>query len=409
MMWFDLKLAWRNILRNKRRTFIAGIAIGVGLGAMIFTDALMLGMKNNMIKSATESFLGEGQIHRQGFRLTQEVDKTVNNLEWIVSNLERDEAVEQFTLRTATFGMITSPANVSSVMLYGIHPQTEQYLSQIDDVVMSGNYFKGNGERDLIIGSDLADLLEVGIGDRTVITVTQAHSGELAQEMFRVSGIYHFNVKEMDTGMAFVRLPKAQEMLGIGKEVHEIALKFKDIRFAGKKDNLFWPKYNVDGNEALSWTELLPQLQAMLGVFWISLLVMGIILFGIVAFGIVNTLFMSLYERMFEFGVIRAVGTRPSGVMRLILLEAGALSVLSIALGVFIGFVITLIFVKVGIDYRGIEIAGTSIHEMLYPVIHFQQYIIYPVAVFVFTLFIGLYPATVASKMQIAEALRKSL
>jgi ABC-type lipoprotein release transport system permease subunit len=407
-MWFDLKLAWRNIFRNKRRTFISGIAIGVGLAAMIFIDALMIGMKDNMIKSATKSFLGEGQIHRQGFRITQEVEKTVNNLEWIISNLEKEEPVRRFTLRTATFGMISSAADVSSVMFYGIHPSTEKHLSQIDDVIKEGDYFKGDEARDIVIGSDLAELLEVEIGDRTVITVTQAESGDLVQDMFIVSGIYHFNVKEMDTGMAFVRLSKAQEMLGIGKNVHEIALTFKDIRFASKKDNPFWSKYSVYDNEAVSWTELLPQLHAMLGIFWISLLVMGIILFGIVAFGIVNTLFMSLYERMFEFGVIRAVGTRPSGVRRLILYEAGVLSLLSIALGIFLGFITTLVFVKTGVDYRGIEIAGTSIHEMLYPVIHIQQYLIYPAAVFAFTLLIGLYPAAVASKMRISEALRKS-
>jgi len=408
-MWFDMKLAWRNILRNKRRTLIAGIAIGVGLGAMIFTDALMIGMKDNMIESATKSFLGEGQIHRQGFRLTQEVEKTINNLDEIVSNLEKEKAVDRYALRTVTFGMITSPANVSSVMVYGIQPRAEVYLSQIDDVIESGNYFEGEEEREIVIGSGLAELLEVGLGDRTVITVTQAQSGDLVQEMFRVSGIYHFNVKEMDTGMAFVRLSKAQQMLGIGKEGHEIVLKFQEIRFATKKNNPFWSKYSGDQNEAVSWTVLLPQLEAILGIFWISLLVMGIILFGIVAFGIVNTLFMSLYERMFEFGVIRAIGTRPSGVRRLILLEAGALSVLSITLGVLLGTVVTLIFANVGIDYRGIEIAGTSIHEMLYPVIHIQQYVIYPVAVFFFTLFIGLYPATVASKIQISRALRKSL
>ena len=408
-MWFDMKLAWRNIFRNKRRTFIAGIAIGVGLAAMLFTDALMIGMKDNMIRSATKSFLGEGQIHRKGFRLTPDVEKTINNLDGIISNLKQEEAVERFTPRTVTFGMITSPANVSSVMVYGIQPSSEKFLSQIDDVLKEGNYFKGDGERNIVIGSDLAELLEVGIGDRTVITATQAESGNLVQEMFRVSGIYHFNVKEMDTGMAFVRLSKAQEMLGIGNDVHEIAIKFKDIHFAAKKDNPFWSKYSVHGNEAVSWTTLLPQLHAMPGIFWISLLVMGIILFGIVAFGIVNTLFMSLYERMFEFGVIRAVGTRPSGIRRLILLEAGALSLLSIVLGILLGSIITLIFVKVGIDYRGIEIAGTSFHEMLYPVIHIQQYIIYPIAVFAFTLLIGLYPALVASKMSISEALRKSL
>lgn len=403
-----MKLAWRNIFRNKKRTIIAGTAIGVGLAAMIFTDALMVGMKENMIRSATQSFLGEGQIHRKDFRLTQEVEKTINNLDWIVGHLEKDKDVERFSLRSATFGMITSPANVSSIMLYGIQPASERFLSQIDDVIISGDYFKGDGERAIVIGSDLAEILEVGIGDRTVITVTQAETGDLVQEMFRVSGIYKFDVKEMDTGMAFIMLPKAQEMLGIGKDVHEIALKFKDIRFAEKKENPFWSKYSVDGNEALSWTQLLPQLQAMLGIFWISLLVMGIILFGIVAFGIVNTMFMSLYERMFEFGVIRAVGTRPAGVRKLILMEAGVLSVLSIALGVFLGLALTLIFVKTGIDYRGIEIAGTSFHEMLYPVIHIQQYIIYPAAVFVFTLLIGLYPAEVASKMRISQALRKS-
>ncbi len=408
-MWFEMKLAWRNIFRNKRRTFIAGTAIGVGLAAMIFTDALMIGMKDNMIKSATKSFLGEGQIHHEEFRLTQEVEKTTNDLEWVTSNLEKEDIVEEFTLRTATFGMITSPANVSSVMFYGIRPETEKTLSQIDDVIKEGDYFKGDEEREIVIGSELAEVLEVGLGDRVVITVSQAESGDLAQEMFRISGIYHFNIKEMDTGMAFVRLSKAQDMLGIGKDVHEIAIKFKDIEFASTENHPFWSKYSTHNNEAVSWTTLLPQLKAILGLFWISLLVMAVILFGIVAFGIINTLFMSLYERLFEFGVIRAVGTRPGGVRRLIVFEAGALSVLSIVLGILLGSIITAIFVKVGIDYRGIEIAGTTIHEMLYPVIHIQQYIIYPLAVFAFTLLIGLYPAFVASKMPISDALRKSL
>ncbi len=136
---------------------------------------------------------------------------------------------------------------------------------------------------------------------------------------------------------------------------------------------------------------------------------MGIILFGIVAFGIINTLFMSLYERLFEFGVLRAVGTRPSGVRKLIVFEAGALSILSIIIGSILGFIITFIVTKTGIDYRGIEFAGTTFHELIYPVIHFQQFIIYPAALFLFTLFIGLYPALIAGRMSIANALRKSL
>ena len=295
-MWFYIKLAWRNIFRNKRRTIIAGIAIGIGLAAMIFSDALMTGMKEAMIKSATDSYLGEGQIHRNGFRLTQEVEKTINNLEQVVSDLRKEEAVDRFTLRTVSFGMITSPANFSSVMFIGINPKTEKYISQVDDALKEGDFFKGNDERDIVIGSKLAELLEIGLGDRVVITVSQAKSGDLSQDMFRVSGIYHFNIKEMDTRFAFVRLPKAQQMLGIGSGVHEIALKFKDFNFALEKANPFWEKYSTNDNEAVSWIRLLPQLKVALNMFWISLLIMAVILFGIVAFGIINTLFMSLLQ-----------------------------------------------------------------------------------------------------------------
>jgi len=408
-MGFTIKLAWRNIFRNKRRTFIAGLAIGVGLATLIFTDALILGMKANMIHSATAAYSGEGQIHRQGFRLTQDVEKTINGPAEVISGLEKEKEVEAFTRRAVSFGMITSPANVSSVLFVGLDPESERPLSHIDDNIQKGNFFSGSEARDIVIGSELADLLEVSLGDRVVVTVSQAGSGSLAQDMFRVSGIYHFNIKEMDGGFAFVRLEKAQEMLGIGTGVHEIAIKFRSLESANENNTSFWEKYSVNGNEAVSWMVLLPQLKGVLNMVWISLIFMAVLLFGIVAFGIINTLLMSLYERMFEFGVIRAVGTRPGGVRRLVVFEAGALAILSIAMGTALGLIITLIVMKTGIDYRGIEFAGTTFYEMLYPVLHLQQFLIYPAAVFLFTLLVGLYPAGVAARMSISDALRKSL
>lgn len=408
-MWFTIKLAWRNLFRNKRRTFIAGTAIALGLASIMFTDALMIGMKRLMIRSATSSYLGDAQIHAEGFRLTQEPELTINHLSSVAADLQKEETVESFTMRTTSFGMITSPANVSSVLFVGVNPATEKGLSQIDDVLREGNYFAEDNQRDIIIGSELAEILEVGMGDRVVLTVSQAGSGDLSQEMFRISGIYHFNIKEMDAGFAFARLPKAQEMLAIGDNVHEVAIKFTDMKLALQEDNPFWEKYSASGNEAVSWLTLLPQMGSILSLFWISLFFMGIILFGIVAFGIINTLFMSLYERLFEFGVLRAVGTRPSGVRKLIVYEAGALALLSCLIGIVLGFIITFIVTKTGVDYRGIEITGTTITEILYPVINIQQFIIYPVAVFVFTLLIGLYPAAVAGRMSITESMRKSL
>jgi len=408
-MWLILvKLAWRNIFRNKRRTFIAAVAIGIGLAALIFIDAFMIGMKENMIRTATASFLGEAQIHRQGFRDEQEVSLTIQALDEVTANLAAETIVQHSTQRVLAFGMITSPANVSAINLVGIHPQTEKFLSQIDDAITEGAYFEGDNSRDIVIGAKLAEILETELGDKVVVTVAQAESGELSQEMFRVSGIYRFVGEEMNSGMAFVRIKKAQEMLAIGNGVHEIAIKFTSVSYTQNPTLPFWDTYSRYGNEALSWTKLMSQLTAILDITTYSKYIMGVVLFGVVVFGIINTLFMSLYERMFEFGVLRAVGTRPFGMARVVLFEAGALAVVSIGLGAILGFILTAVFTRVGINYTGIEMMGVTIQEFIYPVLEIQQFIVYPISVFIFTIIAGLYPARHVAKMVPVDAMRRS-
>jgi ABC-type lipoprotein release transport system permease subunit len=408
-MLMYIKMAWRNILRNKRRTFIAGIAIGIGLASLIFTDALVIGMERNMIHSATASFLGEGQIHREDFRDTFEVEKTINGIESLAQQLSTDSLVEHYTMRTMAFAMITSPANVSSVSLVGVEPSTEKHLSQIDEALVEGTYFTADNQRDILIGGKLAEILEVAIGDRVVLTASQAHTGDLAQEMFRISGIYRTNISEMDRAMVFIRLARAQSMLNLAGQAHEIALKFTHDRYARDRELPFWKNHSAGGNEAIGWPILLPQLHAAFELSRFSVLLVGLILFSVVALGIVNTLFMSLYERMYEFGVIRAVGTRPLAVGRLVVFEAGALALVSILLGMLLGFATTYITACYGIDYTGIEFAGVTFRYLLYPVLETTQFIYYPFSVLVFTMLVSLYPAAYAARLTPAEAMRRSL
>ena len=408
MWWILVKLAWRNIFRNKRRTLIAATAIGIGLAALIFVDALMIGMSENMVRTATASFLGDAQIHRVDFRDAQEVALTIQALDAVTAGLAQEGIVEHFTQRTLAPGMITSPANVSAIVLVGVHPPTEIFLSQIDEAITEGVYFEGDNSRDIVIGAKLAETLEIGLGDRVVVTVAQAEGGDLSQEMFRISGVYHFAGEEMNTGMAFVRIEKAREMLAIGNAAHEIAIKFTALAYAQDPTLPFWKTYAEHGNEVLSWTELMSQLTAMLEMTKMSKYIMGVILFVVVVFGIINTLFMSLYERMFEFGVLRAVGTRPFGMARIILFEAGALAIVSIALGALLGFFVTALLNHTGIDYTGIEMVGVTMQELIRPVMTVQQFIIYPVWLFIFTIIAGLYPARYAAKMSPAAAMRRS-
>ena len=408
-MKMHVKLAWRNMLRNKRRTIIAGFAVGIGLGSMIFVDALYVGMQRNMVGTATGSFLGEAQIHNRTFRESLDVDATIGNLDSVLSALGQSDLVEHVAPRIMTFAMISSPANMSGVSLVGIDPERERNVSEVDDRMAEGAYFDGSSEREIVIGSKLADVLEVEIGSRVVITATQAHTDDLAQEMFRVSGIYRFNVRELDNSFAFIRLDRARRMLNLEGQAHEIAITFKSPETPLDDSLPFWSAFSTGDNEVLPWPKLLPQLHTVFEMTDFNMLITGLLLFGIVAFGIVNTLFMSLHERMFEFGVMRAVGTRGWDLLRIVLFEAAALSLVAIALGSLIGFIATVWVGHIGIDYSGIEYAGTTIRDLIYPTFSPDQYVIYPLGVFLLTTLVGLYPAASAARLTPANAMRKSM
>lgn len=408
-MWIYIKLAFRNMLRNKRRSLIAGTGMGLGLASLIFVDALMIGMERNMVETATTTFLGDGQIQQEEFRDTMQAELTINRFDQVIEQLKQEEAVKRFSVRTMTYGTIASAANFSSVEIVGIDPASEQYLSEVDEAIIEGSYFEGDSERDIVIGTKLADLLEVGLGDRLVGTVAQAETGDLSQELFRVSGIFKFNITEMDLAMVFVRLPKAQKMLGIGKNAHAIVLDLDDPQLGLDDSYFLWEKYSEDGNECFGWAQILPQVKTAFELSRFSIYITGLILFGIVALGIINTLFMSLYERMFEFGVLRAIGTRPFGIGQMIVYEAAALAVLSIVLGSVLGLIITYAAALVGFDFTGIEYVGVTFRRLIYPVLTARPFIEYPLWVFVFTTLIGLYPARYAAKLLPAEAMRRSL
>ncbi len=404
-----MELAWRNLFRNKRRSFIAGAAIGIGLASLIFVDALIIGMKNNMIRSATASFMGDAQIHAEGFRQTQMVDKTINKYEQLKTELDEEGIIQYWAPRVTNFAMINSAADVSSINLVGVEPDREKHLSQVDDSLIKGDFFKGDNERDIVIGRELAVTLDVELGDRVVVTVAQAGTGDLSQEMFWISGIFRMHIKEMDSTMVFIRITKAQELFGLGDNIHEIALRFPDPGYGQNQQLNLWDKYSQYENVAEGWTEIIPQMKAALELSDFSTYFVAIILFGVVAIGIINTLFMSLHERMFEFGVLRAVGTKPLGLFRLIVFEAASLAVLSIVIGLILGFVLTYVTSRIGIDYTGIEFAGVTFRDLLYPVIKVSQFIEYPIWVFVFTIIAGIYPAVHAARMNPAKAMRRSL
>jgi ABC-type lipoprotein release transport system permease subunit len=404
-----IKIAWRNILKHRRRTVLSGLAVGIGLAGMVFVDGLYEGMLESMIRTATDTFLGQGQIHAEGFRNTLEAEKTVQDSEAVMKSLRSEDIISVASPRTVSFGMLSSAAGVNSALLYGIAPDAEKDISMIDEAIREGDYLTPGAVGKILIGSKTAETLEVETGDRLVLTVAQAGTGELSQDMFRIAGIFHMGIREADSGMAFININQSKDLLALGHDIHEIALKFEDINNAGDRSLMFWRKYSQEGNEAIGWRDLVPQLDSVIEMTGISTVIMSSLVFTIVAVTIMNSLFMSLYERMFEFGILRAVGTRPGNMALIIIFEAAILSLISIMIGLTIGFLVMQILSVYGINYKGIEFAGVTITELIYPEFALRQFTVFPLLIFIFSLIAALYPAVFAAKITPARAMQRSM
>jgi ABC-type lipoprotein release transport system permease subunit len=406
-MRFYLKMAWRNIFRNKKRTFLTGLIIAIGLASLMFTDAAIVGMKRNMIASVTSSFMGDAQIHRDGFQESLDTEKTIIGAGEIRNKLAEDPAVARFSRRVMGFGTVSSPADINSVAVYGIEPQRERPLSKLDETITQGAYLEGMGG--IMIGSELAERLEAEVGDRIVVSVSNAESGNLAQELFRVSGIYTMQIEELDSSTAFIPLSTAQQLFGVGKGVHEIAVRFKETSYATAGAQEFKERYGKGENLAQTWPDLVPQMKRMLEMTDFSVGIVMIIVFAVIIFGIVNTLFMSLYERTFEFGVLRAVGTRSGRLKTMIVFEAGSLGIYSAAMGILLGALFIWLGSMTGMNLSGVELAGATFTDKIYTVFRARQFILHPLLILGFTILVSFYPARHAGKMSITDALQRTL
>ena len=331
------RLAKRSIFRNTRRTLLTVLLISCSLAAILFTDAFVRGMVETMVKISTQTFLGEGQIHRVGFREANDIDLYIEDTATLYQQLNSTTEIQAFAPRVLTGAMTSSSENVSSAILYGVDAIKEAQVSKLKLAISQGDYLSGiDGE--IIIGEQLADLLEISLGDRLVVTVSEAHGGDLSQALFRVSGLFSFNERSMDIGMAFINLSQAQKLLNI-TGVHEIALRLQNLKQAEDKTLPFWQTLNNETIETLNWQELVPQLSSMLAMTKYSTLIVSIIMYILVCLGLINTMFMSIFERQTEFGILLAIGTRAKQLFYQIMLEGFFIGLLSVSAGLLMAFI----------------------------------------------------------------------
>ena len=404
MFW---KLAWRNLWRNRTRTLLSSFVIAFGLSALVFVDGLMEGMTVNMVRNATDTFLGHAQLHRQGFRDELDVKRTIADLDQRIASLEQHPDLERWSKRVLSQGMLASSAGAEPVLVIGVDPKRERDLSKFDEGIRDGNYLESASGNDMLVGSKLAEKLELQLGDRIVLTGIDADTQEMVQELFRLGGIFHMGTREMDEAMVLAPLQTLQKMLLLEEGVHEVAFRFSNLDRDGFPQTPVMLPVDDRKNKLQLWSELMPALNMMKEWSGVSMSIISIILFFIIGLGITNTLLMGLYERMFELGVINSLGTTPWQATRLMFYEAACLGLVSVLFGIVLSILFTSIFATAGIDYTGIEFSGVTFQEKIYPALRWERLVQYPFWTFGFTMVASLYPSWKLFRMMPVEALRK--
>jgi ABC-type lipoprotein release transport system permease subunit len=345
------KIAWRNIWRNLRRTLITVSAIGFGLSVLLFHQSFVTGFQGVFIENSVRLHTGHIQIHREGYQRQKKVELVIEEQEALEAEaiLEGIDGVEAYSMRVNFRGLISSAENSSGVQIFGIEPEREGEVTLISRKMRVGEYLSPDDDDSIILGRTLADDLAVGLGDKVVI-MTQALDGSLGAELFRVRGLFESGSPQFDEAVVYVTKGAAQGILEMGAGVNEVAVLVEDGDVVEGISEKLKGATAGSGLEVLSWLEISPQIAQTLELQGSGLLIVLAIIFAIVALGVINTMLMSVMERIREFGVMLSLGTRPRHIVTIIITEAFCLGVLGLLFGVFRG----LLFFRLG--YRPFRI-----------------------------------------------------
>ena len=402
-----LQLAWRNIWRNKRRTAIILTAVVIGIWSMILLGSLMRGMAVGMIKNGIATLTGHIQIHHKGYRNDPAIENSIADprvLEDLLKKALPPDAL--WSPRVRVSAVASNARHSSGVTLVGIDPASEARISFIGTAISQGRYLNPDDKNGILVGEALLEKFDTRPG-RKLVLMSQDTNRDIASRAFRIVGTFKAEMEATEKQYVFVTRRSSQKMLKLQDAISEIA-----ILLPGKPDNP--GVYNALKTalpsrqfEVHTWRELLPFQMAYLkildGFMWIWYLVV----FVAMGFGIVNTTLMAVFERMREFGLLKALGMKPWWILREVLTESFLLLITGMAIGNALGFVCIYALSGSGIDLSalaaGAEYAGMT--RIIYPAIELKDVLMSNMIVLFLGMLVSAYPAVKAARFRPVEAL----
>ena len=403
-------LAWRNVWRNKRRTILTLLTILVGCAMIILMNAIAKGGHDRMIEDAVSMNTGHIQVHEKGFHDNQTIDYAFIPALKLMQALEGHPAVESYAPRIHAAALLSSGESTAGAMIQGIDPEREILTSLLNTKILPGGRFLNKSDtRAAVLGDRLAKTLNV-IPGQTISFISQGFDGSIAADRLTVTGIFSTGNPEYDKLLMLMPLQRADYTFSMMGYIHSIAIK---LTTPGAMNGLTETLRGLEGSsdlEVMGWDALMPVLVQFIVMDDVSAYIFDFILLMLVAFGILNTIQMSVFERTREFGIMLSIGTRPSQVRSMVLLESAFISIMGVVLGTLLGYLLSWYFYINPIDYSDYaqEIAVWGISTVMFPAdATWLNMTVTAGFTFVFAMLFSIFPARRASKLKPIEAIRQ--
>ena len=405
-------MAWRNLWRNRRRTYITLSAIVFG----VFLAVIMMAMQDrnwaDMIRLAARLGAGHVTIQHPEYLDTPTLTRTVQGTDTVKRLAADDPHVIRVVERITGFTMLATARENVGAGFIAVSPEQEddETLSLIEAIV-EGEFFGSSTDGGIILGERLASNLEVELGSKLVYTLTDKE-GEIVSALARVSGIVRTGSPSVDAGICLLPIDAVREVVGFAPDEAIQVAAFVDDQRASDAAVAALGAEAPDDVAVLAWHELQPDLAVFIGMKVGGAKVMMLVLAVLVAAGIFNTLFVSVMERLREFGIMLAVGFSPGQLFRLIMIESAWLAVIGLTAAAAVTIGPYLYLASTGIDISGMipadqmEVAGVGMSTVMRVGIYGENVALIGVSALVAILLSGVYPAWRAGQADPVETIR---
>ena len=400
-----LKIAFRNIFRQKRRTILTSLAMIVGFTLSSVFIGWSDGAYGNIIAMFTRNRIGHIQVHREGYLNKPSLYKTISDYSAVGEAIQTIAGVEAWTPRVFGAGLGSVDEKSTTVQIFGVDVARETKATQFDKKVIEGRVLGKTPSHEAVIGKGLATTLSATLGSEIVI-FSQGADGSIANDVYTIVGIVESGDDTTDRMTCYLNLEDAQELFVLEGRIHEIVLTVSKINQVPTITKAIEARLNDSTLDVAPWQEVAKSFYRAMQADKQGDAIGRIVIMLIVAIGVLNSVLMSVLERTREYGVLKAVGTKPTQIFRLVISEVAIIALASICVGALLGVLANYLLSIYGITLPEEFTYGGIKFETMYAEVNARSLIIPAITVLLSAIVVGLFPAIKAARIMPAKAMR---